>query len=142
MNEDEIIKSANVLNNKWNLKNWLKKSGFFILQILSAALSSVSGFLTQVHVATYPVKIVLSPTIKQFFIGMILPSSINITNIVATTITTIRKNRRAKWIRIITMILSIGIGIFGFFGISKFAALNGSFFEEGTKYSVYSREQN
>jgi hypothetical protein len=144
MEDKRILNSTKQITRTWNRKHWFQKSKFFIFQSLSAIFTSLTGLFTHVGLDMYPAVSSLSP-ISRLGVGFVLSGSIGAANTSATLITTINKTKRMKWIRIITMILSLSVGFLGFWGISTITKIGccdlSNPFCQCTKYGVHTAER-
>ncbi len=139
--KEGIVKSSKKLGIKWNQSKLKIKYRFFIFQFLSSVFSSISGIFTYAYVDRYPAISIL----PNDGIGEILFGTINAININGTIITSIGKSKSQNTKRILTMIISVMVGLFGYIGIRKVLSLEciswSAPFSQCTKYGVYKKKE-
>lgn len=139
--EEKEIESSKQLGKKWNQRNSGFKLRFYIIQLLSSIFSSISGIFTYTYINRYPATSFLSNISMNFGIGTILFGGINAANISGTLVSSIGKPKNIKIRRILTMIISLIIGFFGFIGLTRALPLGcidlSGPFNQCTKYGVH-----
>jgi len=138
-------KSSRKLGLNWNQRNSKVKVRFFILQLLSSVLSSVSGIFAYSCITSYPATSIGTDISKNFGIGDMLFALINGVNINGTILTSMGKPKHQKIKRILSMVISVLIGLFGFIGIKKIIFLKNITlcgpFGQSTKYGVHNNKE-
>jgi len=143
--EKEITTSSRKLGLNWKQRNSKVKIRFFILQLLLSVFSSISGFFTHSYINKYPASAIVWDFSKNVGIGELLFGGINGININGTILTSIGKSKTQKIKRILSMVISVLVGLFGYIGITKVLSLEcitwSGPFTQCTKYGVHNNKE-
>ncbi|TFG19192.1 MAG: hypothetical protein EU530_06945 [Promethearchaeota archaeon] len=139
--KEHTIKSSRKLGLIWNKRKSKISLRFFMLQFLSSVFSSISGIFTYAYVDSYPAISIL----PNDGIGEILFGTINAININGTIVASIRKSKSQNIKRILSMVILVIVGLFGYVGLRKVLSLEcitwSAPFSQCTKYGTYNKKE-